>query len=77
VSDIVESRDRDHEARYRALVERMVAELHPVRRLWPVRVRLSLWIGLEVGVLLLLILRGDRPDLAEQVRNPWYGLAGC
>ena len=57
---------------HQVMVEKIVAELRPVRRLWPVGVRLGLWLVLEVGVLFLLITHGYRPDLAQQLRNPWY-----
>jgi hypothetical protein len=40
-----------HEDRHRALVERLAANLRPVRRLWPVSIRFGLWLILEVGVL--------------------------
>jgi hypothetical protein len=36
---------------HRALVERLAANLRPVRRLWPVSIRFGLWFILEVGVL--------------------------
>jgi hypothetical protein len=72
VSEIVKSPRPDHETLHHALVERMVADLRPVRRLWPVRARLALWIALEAGVLLLLIGNGHRSDLAAQLGNPWY-----
>lgn len=81
MSESVKARS-DLASLHQAMVEKMVAELRPVRRLWPVRVRLGLWIVLEVGVLLLLIGHGYRPDLARQLRNPWYifgvgGFAGA
>lgn len=66
------SSQTDHESLHNELVERIVAQLRPVRRLWPVRTRLSLWIALEAGVLFLLIRTGYRSDLAEQLKNPWY-----
>jgi hypothetical protein len=69
-----ESLSIDHEARHRALVERMVAQLRPVRRLWPVWARLALWISLEVAALLLVISHGNRANLAESLQNPWYVL---
>jgi hypothetical protein len=72
VSEIVNSPRSDHETRHRALVERIVAELRPVRRLWPVRVRLAIWLVIEAGVLLLVIRNAHRTDLAQQIRNPWY-----
>jgi hypothetical protein len=62
----------DHASLHQAIVERIVVELRPVRRIWPVSLRLGLWIALEVGLLLLLIDHDYRPDLTRQLRNPWY-----
>jgi hypothetical protein len=62
----------EHATVHQAIVEKLVADLRPVRRLWPVRIRLGLWIALEFGVLLFFIGDGYRPDLARQLRNPWY-----
>jgi hypothetical protein len=61
-----------HESLHQALVERIVTDLRPVRRLQPVRVRLALWIALEAAVLLLVIWHGARHDLGEQLRNPGF-----
>jgi hypothetical protein len=72
VSEIVNSPQSDHEVRHHALVEHLVAELRPVRRLWPVRLRLAIWIAIEAGVLLLVLRNTQRTDLAQQFRNPWY-----
>lgn len=68
----------DHEARHRALVDHLVAELRPVRRLWPVRVRLAIWIAFEAGLLLYVIRITHRTNLAQQLRDPWYllGIVG-
>ena len=78
MSEIVNSQQSDHEVRHHALVEHLVAELRPVRRLWPVRVRLAAWIAIEAGVLLLVIRNTQRTDLAQQLRDPWYlfGIGG-
>jgi hypothetical protein len=57
---------------HQAMVEKIIADLRPVRRVWPVRLRLGLWIAFEVGVLLLLVNHGYRSDLTRQLRNPWY-----
>ncbi len=65
----------DHAARHRALVERMVAELRPVRRLWPLSLRLALWIALEACLLLFAIHHSKRTDLAQQVGDSWYLLS--
>ena len=63
-------RREDHAVIHRAVVDRIAAELRPVRRLWPIEARLALWIMLETGVLAALILHGRRPDLAEQLQIP-------
>jgi hypothetical protein len=65
------------ESLHRELVNRMVHELTPVRRLWPPALRLACWIMLETGVLLVLIYHFHRPDIAQRLRDPWYlvGLA--
>jgi hypothetical protein len=62
---------------HRELVDRIVHELTPVRRLWPPALRLACWIMLEAGVLLVLIYHFHRPDIAQRLRDPWYivGLA--
>ena len=83
MSDTVHRRSSvDHESLHRGLVDRLVLELTPVRRLWPPGVRLTLWMLLEAGVLLLLMHHFYRPDLAQRLRDPWYllgvaGFAGC
>lgn len=72
MNETAHPRPEDHAAVHRAVVDRIVADLRPVRRLWPLGARLALWILLEMGVLAALILHGHRPDLAEQLRNPAY-----
>jgi hypothetical protein len=62
----------DHSSAHQATVEKMITELRAVRRLWPVRGRLGVWIALEVGAMLLIIGHGYRPDLAQQLRNLSY-----
>jgi hypothetical protein len=50
------------------VIERLVAECRPVRRLRPPLARAAMWLSLSVGlVLLVALLRGFRPDLAEQL----------
>lgn len=72
MSEIANRAPADHEARHRALVERMVADLRPVRRLWPIGLRLALWIALEAGVLLFAIYHSRRTDLGRQLSNLWF-----
>jgi len=68
------NRIADLEPFHRELVDRMVLQLTPVRRLWPPATRLACWILLEVGVLLALIYHFHRPDIAQKLRDPWYML---
>jgi len=75
VSEVINSVAPDHEAHHRALVERMVAELRPVRRLWPIRLRLALWGVLEAGLLLFAIRHSRRTDLPQQLGDSWYLLS--
>jgi len=72
VSELGDPSRLDHETRHRALVERLASQLRPVRRLWPVNVRLAVWIALEAAVLLFVIHRTRRTDLAQQIHNPWF-----
>ena len=72
MSELVNPSQLDHETRHRALVERLVSQLRPVRRLWPVNVRLAIWIALEAAVLLFVTLHTHRTDLAQQIHNLWF-----
>ena len=40
-----------HEEHHRALVRQLMSEITPSRPLWPVSVRLTLWMVMEVGIL--------------------------
>jgi hypothetical protein len=75
---MTKSSQPNHETLHQVLVERIVADLRPVRRLWPLSLRLALWILLLIGVLFLTIGHTRRTDLAQQIYNPWYvlGVAG-
>ena len=72
MSELVDPSQLDHETRHRALVERLVSQLRPVRRLWPVNVRLAIWIALEAAVLLFVVHHTHRTDLAQQIHNLWF-----
>lgn len=53
------------------LIDRLVAECRPVKRLAPPMLRAALWLAVAVGLVLLVsLLRGFRPDLAEQFARP-------
>jgi hypothetical protein len=55
------------------LIELLVADLRPVRRLRPPIVRALIWLGLAAVIALLLaIAQGLRPDLATRLQQPGF-----
>ena len=75
MSEITESAQTGPDTLHQMLVERLVADLRPVRRLWPLSFRLALWIALEAGVLFFIVTHTHRADLAHQIHNTWYLLS--
>ena len=62
-----------HQQRHRELVDRLSAELRPVRPLWPVRTRAALWLGLEAAFLIAAgAIIGRRHDLPGQFYSGLY-----
>jgi hypothetical protein len=62
-----------HDQHHRALVDRIVARLEPVRPLWPVRRRLMIWLAIEIAVLTqTLIETSNRWTL--KLEHPLYSL---
>jgi hypothetical protein len=62
------------EAAREALIDRLVRELQPVRRLWPLNARLAVWLLLEAALLILVVVSGSRSDLAEKIHSLRYVL---
>lgn len=60
-----------HEQHHRALVDRLAANLQPVRRLWPVRVRLGLWLLLQLA-LLGWVATHTHNDFMRKLEAPRY-----
>jgi hypothetical protein len=60
-----------HDERHRVLVRRLATKVKPTRRLWPVEVRLGLWIILEVGVLAWVATHTDN-DFVRKLKQPAY-----
>ena len=56
----------------RELVDRLVADIRPVRRLWAPEVRLVVWLMLAALVLVAPATRVLRDDVSLQVRNPSF-----
>ena len=57
---------------HRNVVERLVADAGPIRRLWPVRARFALWLALGIGVAVLALATVRRPDLGERLHEVAY-----
>lgn len=62
-----------HAERHRLLVEALAATVRPVRPLWPVRVRLGLWLLLESIVLLWVATHTDN-DFMRKLGHLEYAL---
>jgi hypothetical protein len=58
------------------LIEILIANATPVRRLRPPLVRAALWLLFAALILVALaVLQGTRPDLAERLRQPTFAAA--
>jgi hypothetical protein len=62
------------QARYKTLLAALRANFEPVQRLWPVYARLTLWLGLEVGIVALVADLAPRPDLPMTLQSVPYML---
>jgi hypothetical protein len=62
-----------HAERHRRLVEAIAAAVKPVRPLWPVRVRLALWLLLEVLVLAWVATHTGN-DFVPKLGHAYYAL---
>jgi hypothetical protein len=58
--------------RERALVDRLLADARPVRRLWSPEVRLALWLAVAAAGLAVLAARVARDDLPSQLLSPSF-----
>src|SRR5262245_41400508 len=61
-----------HQVRYNTLVDSLLANFQPVRRLWPVRARLALWLMLAGGIGAAAALLAPRPDLFTKMQSSSY-----
>lgn len=57
---------------YDALVDRLMENFGPARRIWPVNRRLTAWLILQLAILGLVAGAAPRMDLPGQLRNPQY-----
>ncbi len=61
--------------RYDRLIDPLIADFRPVKPLWPVKIRLALWLVLELAIVILAVAAGPRTNLAWKLQN-WEFLAG-
>lgn len=59
---------------YGAVVNRLIENFEPARRIWPVSIRLGVWLAFEACLLALVALFAPRPDLLSALHNPSYAL---
>jgi hypothetical protein len=62
-----------HDEHHRALVRRLAAEVKPKRPLWPVELRLGLWMASEVGVLAWVATHTSN-DFMQKLQQPVYAI---
>ena len=62
-----------HAERHRRLVDALAVAVEPVRPLWPVRVRLALWLLLE-GLVLAWVATHTGNDFMPKLGHPYYAL---
>jgi hypothetical protein len=55
-----------------ALVDRLVQETQPVRRLWSVRLRMTTFVALSAATVGLVLLLASRPDIAAKLAAPSF-----
>ena len=57
-----------------ALVDYLVESTEPVRRIWPVRVRMALFVVGWTVTAAAIVRLGPRPDLDAKLQDPWFVL---
>lgn len=62
-----------HEEHHRALVKRLAGALTPARRLWPIGVRLALWLAIQTVVVAWVVFHA-RADFLSRLAVPRYGM---
>ena len=62
-----------HDEHHRALVRRLAAELKPTRSMWPVSIRLALWMALEIGIL-MWVMTGSGRNVIGRLKEPAYAM---
>jgi hypothetical protein len=59
-------------AQYDEVVNRLIGNFEPARRIWPISIRLALWLALELTILALVAFGAPRTDLVAALGDPGY-----
>jgi hypothetical protein len=59
---------------YFPVLNRLIGDFQPARRILPVNIRLGLWLVLEFSMFAMVALAVPRPDLGSALLNPHYVL---
>ena len=60
--------------RHVAMVDRLVKETVPIKRLWSVGARLTVCAGAGAAILAVFVTIFPRPDLSSKLHEPWFAL---
>jgi hypothetical protein len=60
-----------HDEHHRVLVQRLASGVKPTRGLWPVSIRLALWMALEIGIL-MWVMTGSSDSVIRRLKEPAY-----
>src|ERR1700722_2321346 len=66
-----------NEIDYRVLIDRLITDFPPAKRLFPVSIRLGLWILLEAAILALAVQLNRSLDFDAVVQFDNYGLGAA
>ena len=64
--------DGDRSRQHEALVSRLVADAHPVRRLWPPAVRMAVWMALAAATAGVFAARNHLPTTGTRLSEPLF-----
>ena len=61
-----------HQIQHDLLIDRLIRNLEPTRRLWPVGARLALWLLLEIAIMVPLLLLRGYSELSVELQSVRY-----
>jgi hypothetical protein len=67
-----EATRQDQEIRYDVLIDRVIKTFRPAKMLWPVDIRLAIWLAVEIAIIVPFVLWRSGTDLLAQLHNFQY-----